>query len=276
VVQDAPGSTKLSITNGRVEYRNVDFAYDATDQILHDISFTVEPGTKLALVGESGEGKTTISNLLCRFYNVTGGSILIDGTDISTVTQDSLRSNIAVVFQEPALFSGTVRENIMYGSENASDEQLKAAANGANARTFIEKLPNGFDTEIGERGVKLSGGQKQRLAIARAILKDAPILILDEATSSLDSKAEHEVQQALNELMKNRTTLIIAHRLSTISSVDQIVGLKRGRVIEHGTPAELAQTDGIYAELLHLQLPGEQNKAKLQRYEIAFDSTSTA
>jgi ATP-binding cassette subfamily B protein len=271
-VQDVPDAKPLQTAHGRIEYRHVDFAYDTSKQILTDISFTIEPGTKLALVGESGEGKTTISNLLCRFYNVTGGVILIDGTDITNVTQASLRNSIGVVFQEPALFSGSVKDNISYGSTNSTDKQIAQAARAANAFKFIEKLPKGFDTQIGERGVKLSGGQKQRIAIARAILKDAPILILDEATSSLDSKAEHEVQEALNELMKNRTTLIIAHRLSTIASVDKIVGIKGGRVVEQGSPAELASGNGIYAELLNLQLPGVNNKERLKRYEIAFDS----
>ena len=268
-IQDNPGSQPLEVTKGLIEYQGVDFTYTSGEQVLHDISFTILPGTKLALVGESGEGKTTISNLLLRLYELKNGHILIDGTDISTVTQESLRRQVSVVFQEPALFSGTVRENIAYGSPTASLEAVKISAEAANAAKFIEHLPQGYDTEIGERGVKLSGGQKQRIAIARAILKDAPILVLDEATSSLDSKAEHEVQQALEHLMKNRTTLIIAHRLSTIATVDCIVGLKGGRVVESGTPAGLATTGGIYSELLQLQSPTEANKAKLQRYEMA-------
>lgn len=174
-----------------------------------------------------------------------------------------------MVFQEPALFSGTVKANISYGSAKASQSDIEAAAQAANALDFITKLPQGFDTEIGERGVKLSGGQKQRIAIARAILKDAPILILDEATSSLDSRAEREVQEALDHLMANRTTLIIAHRLSTIAGVDTIVTLKDGQVDEIGPPAELAQTEGIYAQLLELQAPTKANKAKLRKFDIA-------
>jgi ATP-binding cassette subfamily B protein len=268
-IGDAEGSGKLTVQAGRVKFAHVGFAYDRNHQILRDIGFTIEPGKKLALVGESGEGKTTISNLLCRFYDVSDGAILIDDQNVCEVTQESLRRNIAVVFQEPALFSGTVKENIMYGSPSATDQQARAAAVSANADTFIERLPKGYNTQIGERGVKLSGGQKQRLAIARAILKDAPILILDEATSSLDSKAEHEVQIALAKLMQDRTTLIIAHRLSTIASVDWIVGLKGGKVIEQGTPAELAHAGGIYAELLDLQKPTESNKAKLKQYDLA-------
>jgi ATP-binding cassette, subfamily B, bacterial len=268
-IADRADAGRLSVGQGLIEFQNVHFSYNDGKDVLGGISFRIEPDTKLALVGESGEGKTTISNLLLRFYELSAGRITIDGIDITSVTQASLRQKIGVVFQEPALFSGTVRDNIAYGRPNATKNEVTKAAKAAHALGFIEKLPQGFDTEIGERGVKLSGGQKQRLAIARAILKDAPILILDEATSSLDSKAEHEVQAALGELMKGRTTLIIAHRLSTIASVDQIVGLRGGRVIEHGTPAELAQGNGIYAELLALQRPGEANKKKLKQYEIA-------
>lgn len=268
-ISDKPGADLLKISQGKVEYKDVNFGYSKGNKVLSDVSFTIKPGTKLALVGESGEGKTTISNLLLRFYQPTKGKILIDGQDIAGVTQASLRSAIGVVFQDPALFSGTVAENIKYGSPQASDEDMKQAAIAANADGFIAKLPNGYDTEIGERGVKLSGGQKQRIAIARAILKNPPILILDEATSSLDSKAEREVQEALERLMQNRTTMIIAHRLSTIQNVDHIVGLLGGRVAESGSPAQLAKGRGIYAELLALQTPTRANKAKLRKYDIA-------
>jgi len=267
-VRDAPDSQPLAVSAGRIEYRHVDFTYTSGEQVLHDISFAIEPGTKLALVGESGEGKTTISNLLLRLYDLGGGQIYIDGSDIATVTQESLRHQVSVVFQEPALFSGTIRENIAYGTPGAALGEIKTAAAAANAAKFIERLPRGYDTEIGERGVRLSGGQKQRIAIARAILKNAPILVLDEATSSLDSKAELEVQQALEQLMKHRTTLIIAHRLSTIATVNRIISLKGGRVVESGTPAELATAGGIYNELLALQSPTEANKTRLKRYEI--------
>ena len=185
------------------------------------------------------------------------------------MTQASLRRNIGVVFQEPALFSGTVAENITYGRETFTTEEMVAAARAANAHDFVERLPQGYDTQIGERGVKLSGGQKQRIAIARTLMKDPPILVLDEATSSLDSKAEREVQDALERLMRGRTTLIIAHRLSTIQNVDLIVGIRHGGVAELGSPAELADGDGIYAELLRLQAPTTANKAKLKEYDIA-------
>jgi ATP-binding cassette, subfamily B, bacterial len=268
-IADAPEAKDLQVSAGRVEFNNIKFAYSDGKEVLKGVSFTIEPGTKVALVGESGEGKTTVSNLLLRFYSLSGGHITIDGQDITAVTQASLRQNIGVVFQEPALFSGTVRENITYGTQDASTQAVIAASRAANAYDFIQKLPKGLDTEIGERGVKLSGGQKQRLAIARALLKNPAILILDEATSSLDSKAEHEVQQALHQLMTGRTTLIIAHRLSTIASVDQIIGLRGGQVAEQGSPAQLAKADGIYAELLALQNPTEANKAKLKRYDIA-------
>ena len=196
---------------------------------------------------------------------------MIDDIDINAVTQNSLRQNIGVVFQDPALFSGTIKENIAYAKPTASDKEVISAAKAANAHEFVERLEKGYDTEIGERGLKLSGGQKQRIAIARAILKDAPILILDEATSSLDSRSEHMVQEALERLMKGRTTIIIAHRLSTIQHVDKIVTLKKGTIDEIGSPAELAKSDGIYAQLLELQRGGktESSKQKLRKFDIA-------
>ncbi len=268
---DSANAKKLDIKEGRVEYRAVNFSYDKEgSRVLSGISFIIEPGQKLALVGESGEGKTTLANLLLRFYELSSGQVLVDGQSIASVTQKSLRESIGVVFQEPLLFSGTVRDNIAYSNPKLKDSEIIAGAKAANAYGFIKKLPSGLDTEIGERGVKLSGGQKQRIAIARAIVKNPKILILDEATSSLDSKAEHEVQLALDHLMKDRTTLIIAHRLSTISGVDTIVGLKNGQVVEVGSPGELAKTDGIYAELLKLQILGqtEEGRAKLKKYDM--------
>lgn len=269
-IADTPDAKILHVQQGTIEYRGVYFSYDQKEQVLSDISFAIEPNKKVALVGESGEGKSTITNLLLRLYEPNKGAILVDGVDIATVTQRSLRQQIAVVFQEPALFSGTIRENIAYAKPDATDAQVRAAAKAANADNFIGKLKDGYGTEIGERGLKLSGGQKQRIAIARALLKDAPILILDEATSSLDSKAEAQVQEALETLMKGRTTLIIAHRLSTISHVDKIVTIRKGTVDEIGTPAELAKTGGIYAQLLELQLGAtDAAKKKLKAFDIS-------
>lgn len=269
-VTDISGAAKLQVKKAEISFNNVDFAYEADRLVLSDVSFIVKPDTKVALVGESGEGKTTITNLLLRLYDPAKGSIEIDGQDIAKVTQKTLRQNIAVVFQDPALFSGTVKENVAYGKPNATVKEIEKAIKAANATSFVKKLPDGINTVVGERGTKLSGGQKQRIAIARALLKDAPILVLDEATSSLDSKAEHEVQLALETLMQGRTTLIIAHRLSTIAGVDQIITLQKGRVDEIGTPAELSKTDGIYAQLLDLQKgTDEKTKKKLKEYEIS-------
>ncbi len=268
-IVDAADAAELQVLAGRVEYRDVSFHYQGGQPVLSGVSFTIEPGTKVALVGESGEGKTTLANLLLRLYETTDGGITIDGADIRSVSQASLRRAIGVVFQEPALFSGSVLENITYGQATFERDQVVTAARAANAHDFIERLPEGYDTQIGERGVKLSGGQKQRIAIARALMKNPPILILDEATSSLDSKAEREVQDALDRLMLGRTTLIIAHRLATIQNVDVIVGIRHGAVSEIGSPADLAGGDGIYAELLALQAPTTANKAKLKQYDIA-------
>lgn len=262
------GST-LVATHGQVKFTEVVFGYEVKQPVLRGLSFALEPGTKTALVGESGEGKTTITNLLLGLYAPQKGSIAIDDQDISQVSRASLRAASSVVFQEPALFSGTIHENIAYGRPDASKAEVDAAARAANAHEFITKFEKGYKAEIGERGLKLSGGQKQRIAIARALLKDAPILILDEATSSLDSKSEHLVQEALERLMKGRTTLIIAHRLSTIQSVDTIITLSDGKLAEQGSPDELAQTSGIYAELLKLQHRHTTSDTKrLKRYEL--------
>lgn len=269
-ISDIKNALSLKVSDGVVKFSGVDFSYEDDQRVLKNISFEIGAGQKLALVGESGEGKSTITNLLLRLYDPVNGGVYIDDTDISKVTQKSLRKNIAVVFQEATLFSGTIRENIAYGRPNASLKDIQNAAKSANAMSFIKKLPNGIDTIVGERGMKLSGGQKQRIAIARAILKDAPILILDEATSSLDSKAEHEVQMALEKLMKGRTVLIIAHRLSTISGVDIIVTIKNGEVDEIGTPDELSGTNGIYSQLLALQNKNDDStRNKLKEYEIS-------
>lgn len=268
-ITDTPDAVNLTVTAGEVRYEAVSFQYTDKQQVLKDITFVMRPGEKLALVGESGEGKTTIANLLMRLYQPVEGKITIDGTDIAQVTQSSLRQAVATVFQDPALFSGTILENIAYGRPSANKKDIISAAKAAHAHGFIEKLSGGYESEIGERGIKLSGGQKQRIAIARAILKNAPILILDEATSSLDSRAEHEVQAALNNLTHGRTTLIIAHRLSTIAHVDTIVTLRNGTIDEVGAPADLATTGGLYAELLRLQAgSSEIAKKKLEGFEI--------
>lgn len=263
-------SKPLVVGSAKVSYENVTFAYKSDETVLSDVSFSINPGEKVALVGESGGGKTTVSNLLMRLYRADSGKITIDSHDIAEVTAPSIRAAVATVFQDAALFSGSIRENILYGKPDATDKDIESAARSANAYEFISKLKNGFETEIGERGIKLSGGQKQRLAIARALIKDAPILILDEATSSLDSRSESLVQEALNNLMNNRTVLIIAHRLSTIAHVDTIVTLKDGRIDEIGSPAKLAKTNGIYAQLLELQLGAtEAARKRLAEFEIA-------
>lgn len=268
-IADIKEAKKLNVSKGGITFDAVTFGY-GEQQVLTDITLKIEQDAKIALVGESGEGKTTLTNLLIRLYEPQSGVIAIDGQNISAVTQKSLRENIGVVFQDPALFSGTIFENIAYARADASEADVIAAAKAANAHEFIEKFKKGYKSQIGERGLRLSGGQKQRIAIARAILKDAPILILDEATSSLDSRSESLVQEALNRLMKGRTTLIIAHRLSTIAGVDQIVTLKGGKVQEVGTPEELAKTNGIYAQLLAVsKLQGTKAKKQLKAFELA-------
>ncbi len=272
-ITDKENAIKLKDVKGTIKFDKISFTYNKDKNVLNDISFTLNPGEKLALVGESGGGKSTIANLLLRFYEPQSGTISIDDQNINEVTQKSLHKNIGVVLQDSLLFSGSVKENIKYGLPNASDEDVIEAAKAANAYNFIMKFPNGFDSEIGEKGVKLSGGQKQRLSIARAILKNAPILILDEATSALDSKAELEVQKALNKLMEDRTTIIIAHRLATIKNVNHIIVLQDGKISEEGSPVDLAMKDGIYSELLKLQSTiqpsQEKEDAKLKAFGLA-------
>ncbi|MCL4135615.1 UNVERIFIED_CONTAM: hypothetical protein GTU68_057930 [Idotea baltica] len=242
---------------GAIEYKNVSFAYPSrTDlPVFQDFSLSIKPGEKIALVGQSGAGKSTVVQLLLRFYEINDGQILIDGKNISEEDVTELRQNMAIVPQEVILFGGTIKENINYGRLDATDKEIKEAAEKANALEFIERFPEGLDTVVGERGVKLSGGQRQRIAIARAILKDPAILLLDEATSALDSESESLVQEALDELMKNRTTIIIAHRLGTVKNVDQIYVLNEGAVAEQGKHEDLIlNPDGIYSNLVKLQM----------------------
>ncbi|MGD8484283.1 MAG: lipid A export permease/ATP-binding protein MsbA [Thioalkalispiraceae bacterium] len=249
------GTRKLEKVKGHVQFKNASFSYEQNKpDILQDIELDIAPGQSVAFVGRSGAGKTTLVSLLPRFYDLSAGQILIDGNDIHDVQLASLRENIALVSQHVTLFNDTIAHNIAYGVlEDASEQDLRTAARAAHALEFIESLPEGFNTMVGENGVLLSGGQRQRLAIARAILKNAPILILDEATSALDTESERHIQGALNELMKNRTTLVIAHRLSTIESVDRIVVLEQGRIVETGTHNQLLEKQGKYAALYNMQ-----------------------
>ncbi|RRJ88357.1 ABC transporter ATP-binding protein [Gulosibacter macacae] len=248
-----------------VQFDHVDFEYEPGRPVLKDVSFELRRGERIAFVSESGGGKSTIVSLLLGFYPITDGCIRLFGQDTAHLRMAALRREIGVVFQDPSLFSGTIRENIAYARPDASDDEIIAAARRANAWEFIRKSPDRLDSIIGERGLKLSGGQKQRIAVARAMLKDAPVLVLDEATSALDTKSERLVQAGLDELMVGRTSLIIAHRLSTISQVDRIVTLRGGVVDEIGSPAELAETGGIYAELLSLQQEGTARSKKRMR-----------
>jgi subfamily B ATP-binding cassette protein MsbA len=248
-VADAPNALPLPSLRGELRFENVRFEYDAATPVLENLSFVAEPGQVLALVGPSGAGKTTIANLIPRFFDPTGGRILVDGYDIRQVQVKGLREQISTVLQEPVLFGSTIRENIVYGRLDATEDETIEAARAANALEFIEKLPEKFDTVVGERGVKLSGGQRQRIAIARAILRNPRILILDEATSSLDNESESLVQEALDRLMRERTTVVIAHRLSTIENADKIVVIDQGRLVEQGNHPSLMDKEGLYYRL---------------------------
>jgi ABC-type multidrug transport system fused ATPase/permease subunit len=249
-----PAASALTLpVCGDVVYENVSFGYNAERVVLRNVSLHARPGEIVALAGPTGAGKSTLVNLLPAFYEATSGRILIDGQDISGISLHSLREQISVVSQEAFLFNGTIRENILYGRLDATEDELIAASKAANCHEFIERLPNGYDSRVGERGVKLSVGEKQRVSIARALLKDAPILILDEATASVDTATERLIQEALERLMENRTSFVIAHRLSTIRKADQILVMRNGQIIERGTHEELLETNGLYAKLAQIQ-----------------------
>lgn len=252
-IKDAPDAETLTDVKGKIEYNNVDFSYDDNSEILKNLNLTIEPGKTAALVGASGGGKTTICSLLPRFYDVTGGSIKIDGKDIRSLTQESLRKAIGIVQQDVYLFGTTFKENIAYGKIGATDEEIIEAAKKANIHDFIMSLPEGYDTNVGERGVRLSGGQRQRISIARVFLKNPKILILDEATSALDNESERYIQNSLDELAKGRTTIVIAHRLSTIINADKIYVIEKGSVKETGTHTELLAKNGVYAKYYNMQ-----------------------
>jgi ATP-binding cassette subfamily B protein len=256
-ILDPEKPEKVQIHNGAIAFDNVTFTHNGSDDsIFENLSLLIEPGQKIGLVGHSGSGKTTFTRLLLRLSDIDSGRILIDEQNIAHITQDDLHSNIAYVPQEPLLFHRTIAENIGYGKEEASQEIIELAAKRANAAEFIEVLPHGYETLVGERGVKLSGGQRQRVAIARAMLKDAPILLLDEATSALDSESEKLIQDALWKLMEGRTAIVIAHRLSTIQRMDRIIVLDNGKIAEEGSHKDLLEKNGTYAKLWNHQSGG--------------------
>jgi ATP-binding cassette subfamily B protein len=257
---------QTKIIDPTLEFKNVSFKYETSEMVLKDISFAIAKKEKVALVGHSGVGKSTIVNLILKFYEATDGTIMLKDKNYKDLTQNYIRNNIALVFQENELFSSTIRENVAYGSRKATDEDVINALKLANAWDFVEKLPKGIESEVGERGIRLSGGQKQRIQIARAILKNSPILILDEATSSLDAKSEKEVQEGMENLMKNKLVIIIAHRFSTIQNVHQIIVLDQGKIVDSGSPQELSKRPGIYRDLLNYQVEG--NKKLLAQFEL--------
>jgi ABC-type transport system involved in Fe-S cluster assembly fused permease/ATPase subunit len=266
-IEDAPGAKPLVVTTGHVRFDDVRFAYDPERQILKGLSFEVPAGKTVAIVGPSGAGKSTISRLLFRLYDISGGRITIDGQDIRDVTQASLRAAIGMVPQDTVLFNDTIRYNIRYGRWDANDAEVEEAARLAQIDGFIRLSPMGYETQVGERGLKLSGGEKQRVAIARTVLKAPPILVLDEATSALDSHTEHEIQEALDRVSRNRTSLVIAHRLSTIVGADEIIVLDQGRIAERGTHAQLLAQGGLYASMWNRQREAEEARERLAQVD---------
>jgi ATP-binding cassette subfamily B protein len=255
-ITDKPGARPIVIKHGEIACKDVTFGYQKTRPVFKNLNLTLEAGKKVGLVGFSGSGKSTFVNLILRFYDLQSGSIAIDGINIADVTQNSLRSQIAMIPQDPALFHRTLIENIRYGRLDATNEEVITAAQLAHCHEFIGKLDKGYESLVGERGIKLSGGQRQRIAIARAILKNAPILILDEATSSLDSVTEKLIQESLQLLMQGRTTIVVAHRLSTLNDMDRILVFHKGKVLEDGTKEELLAMDGHFAMLWNMQTDG--------------------
>jgi ATP-binding cassette subfamily B protein len=255
-ISDMPNPEKCLINKGKIAFQNISFEYTRGHKVFKDFNFNIKPGEKIGLVGHSGSGKTTIVKMLLRFFDLKSGEILIDGQNIAKLRQDDLRAKISYVPQEPILFHRSIRENIAYARPEASETEIMESAQKAHAAEFILKLPQGYDTLVGERGVKLSGGERQRIAIARAMLKEAPILLLDEATSSLDSISESYIQDAFNQLMKGKTTIVIAHRLSTVQKMDRIIVLDKGKIVEEGSHQELLAKGGFYAELWNHQTGG--------------------
>ena len=266
-IQDRPGATPLVVREGRVRFEDVHFSYIPEREILRGITFEVPAGKTVAIVGPSGAGKSTISRLLFRFYEPSRGRITIDGQDIAGVTQDSLRAALGMVPQDTVLFNDTIGYNVRYGQWDAGPDEVVGAAELAQVDRFIRTLPEGYDTAVGERGLKLSGGEKQRVAIARTILKGPPILVLDEATSALDSFTEKEIQDALDRVARGRTTLVIAHRLSTVIGADEIIVLDKGLIVERGNHAELLDADGVYAAMWNRQREADEARETLKRAE---------
>jgi ABC-type multidrug transport system fused ATPase/permease subunit len=266
-IQDSPDAVVLPRLDGRVKFDGVTFGYDTERPVLQDINFEVEPGQTLAIVGPTGAGKSTLVSLILRFYEVTQGRVLLDNQDVRDVTQKSIRKQMGMVLQEPFLFSGSVMDNIRYGRLDARDEEVIDAAKAANAHTFIDRLPDKYDTEVGERGSMLSQGQRQLISIARAVLADPRILILDEATASVDTRTEVLIQDALNHLLKGRTSFVIAHRLSTVRNADVILAMDEGQIVERGAHEDLLDKDGLYADLYQRQfyVPPEERPERVKQ-----------